>query len=140
MGCDIHLVVERRVKDKWIAVNTMNSHQHIQYAKEERDWSMPAARSRNYMRFAALAGVRGEGPPPRGLPDDLSETARFLVEDYGVDGHSHSWLPLDEACKIFAATQLPPLSDHFAVYPASYFFEVESNSLADHRLIFWFDN
>lgn len=65
---------------------------------------------RNYDLFAILADVRngsgfdgvdtGDGfnPifDPRGLPEDVSKDYKQLVDNYGVDGHSHSWVTLDE--------------------------------------------
>lgn len=141
MGCDIHLIVERQVGDKWIAVRLLDGyHNHI-----DGKWSSPAARSRSYERFAALAGVRGDGPVAKGLPDDLSETARFLIDDYGSDGHSHSWLPVEEAVDIFLKTQWKPetnLSEFNRKYPAYFYFGLEESDLnkARHRLVFWFDN
>lgn len=147
MGCDIHGVVERKVKDRWITINI------LQVATP--------ARARNYPRFAALAGVRGDGPEPRGIPDDVSETAKCLIDDIGADGHSHSWEPLQHAATVFAATAYYPDTEEGRrtqkianEYPASYFFDVKSETvnvcptcqhrdvtgLDAYRLVFWFDN
>jgi hypothetical protein len=112
---------------------------HMAYPCGDRDWSLPVTTDRNYARFAALAGVRGEGLEPRGIPDDASETTKYLVELWGSDGHSHSWLPAEEAAEIFLATdhaQTP--GEYKTKFPASYFLGVEGT--AEHRLIFWFDN
>jgi hypothetical protein len=144
MGCDIHGVVERRVRGKWVAVRVLQGLHGTRWASSPYGYVSDAARSRNYERFAALAGVRGAGPAPRGVPEDASETTAFLVEDYGADGHSHSWLPLAEAAEVFARTEYWP--DDLAEdawprrYPASLFFDVDEDSAAEHRLIFWFDN
>lgn len=65
---------------------------------------------RNYDLFAMLADVRngrgfagiktGEGfnpiAEPKGLPDDASKQMKKAAEDYGEDGHSHSYLTLAE--------------------------------------------
>ena len=65
---------------------------------------------RNYDLFAILADVRngsgfagvdtGDGfnPifEPRGLPEDVSKDYKQLVDNYGEDGHSHSWVTLEE--------------------------------------------
>ncbi len=141
MGCDIHMVVERFVNEKWIAVRLFDGFE----CRFKGDWDMPVARSRNYERFAALAGVRGDGSEPRGLPGDLSDTAKHLIEKWGEDGHSHSWLPLDEAVSVFLATEWKPeerLSDFDRKCPAYYYFgyEDEVDGKWPHRLIFWFDN
>lgn len=149
MGCDIHLVLERKRKDgHWVAVDTFSSH-HDAYAKPDSimdGFSSPAARARNYERFARLAGVRGDGPEPRGLPDDISETGKFMAEeDWGANGHSHSWLPLAEATTIFLETERNKVSDHVRKYPDGYYFGTDtsegSNTKADDfLLVFWFDN
>lgn len=98
MGTDIHGVVEHRTPDaKWIAMRTLDL-----VIDEDGNLHRPAALECNYKRFAALAGVRGNGPAPRGLPGDASDTARLLFERGGYD--DPSWLPLDEATGIFATT------------------------------------
>ena len=147
MGCDIHAVVEVQVHDRWVTVNTL-SHHHGRF--NDGAFSTPAATERNYRRFAALAGVRGEGPAPRGLPDDISETAQFIVDEWGADGHSHSWLPLEEAARIFAETSRQVKEDeeadaitmHRLKRPSDFYFEVDEDHLKerDYRLVFWFDN
>src|SRR5262245_45786506 len=141
MGCDIHMVLERRdyEKNRWVGIDSFCGHQSC---LGDRGYSWSIARSRNYARFAKLAGVRGDGPEPRGVPDDISETTDFLIRDWDGDGHSHSWLMLSDAVPIFLETAWPdPEPDSFtAKYPASYFFGVESEKLDDYRLIFWFDN
>ncbi len=136
MGCDIHGVVERKHNGKWVACKVL---QHPD-----------PARDRNYERFAALAGVRGKGPEPKGFPDDASETACMLRDDWGRDGHSHSWLPIAEAAAIFAATQwwAPnqkpdafPSKEWVEKYPSCHYFDVDSVPDGnEYRLVFWFDN
>lgn len=65
---------------------------------------------RNYDLFAILADVRngygfagcetGEGfnpiDQPRGLPDDVSSIVEKASEEWGIDGHSHSFITLRE--------------------------------------------
>lgn len=127
MGCDIHGWVERKVGDKWIGIRPLD---HLK------------ARERNYLRFAALAGVRGHGPSPRGLPIDIGESAAYDAERWGQDGHSHSWLPLDEAARIFLEVRYPgeTREDFAKSFPASYFFDVDDADLSPYRFVFWFDN
>jgi hypothetical protein len=144
MGCDIHLVVERRHGDKWIAINTFASHYRAKWAltgKEISGYSSPVARDRNYQRFAKLAGVRGPGPEPRGLPADASDTSLLLSAE---DAHSHSWLPLAAAAEVWKQTETG-LDEIDANWPESYFFGVDvsggsGEKIDDYRLIFWFDN
>ena len=33
---------------------------------------------------------------PKGIPDDISELAKYDVDEYGGDGHSHSYLGITE--------------------------------------------
>lgn len=140
MGTDIHAVVERRRPDgRWIATRTLDCIIDVD-GNEHR----PAALERNYARFAALAGVRGDGPAPRGLPDDASDTARWLFKEFG--DHSPSWLPLDEATRIFAMTDAGVF--RFGSLPEfgtpgggnDYYFGVTSGEGPDFRLVFWFDS
>ena len=91
MGCDIHFYVERQEENGWVPVR-------VSYD------------GRNYALFAILANVRngygfagistGEGfvpiSMPRGLPFDVSPEIRAESDYWGVDGHSHSWLTVQE--------------------------------------------
>lgn len=134
MGCDIHMVLERRVCDgKWVGVHNFPYYRTIKWH------NFPLATDRNYDRFSALAGVRGEGPEPRGVPDDASDLARLQIEEWGSDGHSHSWLPLKDAAAIFLSTERN-LDDHARKYPTEHFFNVDPASADSYRLVFWFDN
>lgn len=90
MGCDIHMHVEKRVNDAY------------QKMTELRFADGPAPFNwRSYGLFGFLAGVRNysDVPPlsqPRGLPDDVSTSVREESDDWGCDGHSHSWLSVEE--------------------------------------------
>jgi hypothetical protein len=141
MGCDIHGLVERKVNGKWICWRTLNPVHTSRPDEHGSSFASPAALSRNYERFAALAGVRGDGPDARGLPDDATDTATHLFET--EEGHTPSWLPLQEATDIFLATERYDLREFDRKYPAYYYFGVESESdgpLSDFRLVFWFDS
>lgn len=130
MGCDIHGWVETKVGDKWVAV------------KELKD------RDSNYMRFGKLANVREDGPPARGLPPDISDTTKLHVDVWDGDGHSHSWLPIADAAKIFLETQwvpdTPEAKERFdkwtSKFPEYEYFGLEENDYSNYRLVFWFDN
>jgi len=138
MGCDIHGVIEVRDGEHWIGIRTL--HPHTSYMKNANGsrFSAPLASSRNYERFAALAGVRGEGPAARGLPDDASDTSRWMFENEGE--HTPSWLTLKEAAPIFLATEHYEMTDFDQKYPCYAYFGIE-NDIADRcRLVFWFDS
>jgi hypothetical protein len=97
MGCDIH---------EWVEVRDPS-------ANDVGPWKLSSYDPelfRNYDMFAILANVRnghgfagvktGEGfipiSMPRGVPEDASDEYKHQVEEWGVDGHSHSWLTLRE--------------------------------------------
>ena len=144
MGCDIHAIVEQQTDGgKWVTVNTLSCFVAQRRKDADRDWAFPAALERNYMRFAALAGVRGHGPGPRGVPADVSETGRFRIAAWNGDAHSHSWLTIVEASKIFADTEHWSEEEEnpqsFArSFHACFFFGVECEDIDKHRLVFWF--
>ena len=117
MGCDIHVFLERKNKDgKYELVKELDG----------------TASVRNYRLFAALAGVRGEGPEPKGLPADVSEAVREIRHDWGGDGHSDSWEPFEKAVELWEAHR-------YGDFPLVEFFE-HGPPEPDDRLVFWFDN
>jgi len=129
MGCDIHGWVEKRAADKWVAFSELKD------------------RGRNYERFANLAGVRGAGPEPKGIPPDASDTVKLRIERDGSDGHSHSFLGIEDAYKIFRSTT----SEEFYSYYDAFGIDddrdlknrcKECGSIrgSEFRLVFWFDN
>lgn len=88
MGCDIHTLIERRLKpdDLW----------HV-----ASDVSLPSLDGRNYNLFAMLADVRNKNGiqpihDPRGVPEDIDPEHGDEIEDWGIDGHSHSWATVTE--------------------------------------------
>lgn len=142
MGCDIHLCVERRIERGWVCVNiAMPIHTWVNTESAFPGFCPNVATERNYDRFARLAGVRGPGPLAKGMPPDASESVRYLIEvKWASDGHSHSWMSVREAAKIFKETEYRKLDGSNAKYPEYYYFGVESNSADDYRIVFWFDN
>lgn len=117
MGCDIHLYVEQKINNKWTYLPPPNSEKdekieeldwYIQYANEYA--AIPWNMHRNYDLFAILADVRnGRGfagiktgggfnpiSEPRGTPDDISNEIKTESDNWGSDGHSHSWFTLKE--------------------------------------------
>lgn len=89
MGCDIHFYAERPVGDMWEEIPPPDQYPLGWYV------------DRNYVLFALLAGVRNNDQEPisepRGLPKDVSPEVLAEAEHWGRDGHSHSWLTVDEA-------------------------------------------
>lgn len=125
MGCDIHMFCEfQNEKGKWEKAGAMFEPDYVKkdrpviegwYESEgfysHNKWLTDQPyHMRNYDVFAWLADVRnGRGfagcdtgdavvpvAEPRGLPDDVSVAVKKLSDDYGSDGHSHSFLTLAE--------------------------------------------
>ena len=137
MGCDIHIVLEKKHDGKWVGV-----HAFPYYESVNKGYMFAPAIDRNYHRFAALAGVRGEGPDAKGFPEDASELSRMLFDRWEDDGHSFSYLSVVEATKIFLETaRSDAVSDFGKKYPEHFFFGVETEDGFDNfRIVFWFDN
>ena len=147
MGCDIHYVIERKLEDGvWIGIAST-------------DYSLQCSETalRNYEFFAALAGVRGNGPEPLGPPEDCSSLTRHCIECWNGDGHSYSFLPLEEFYTRFVRTH----DEHYNTlvrlkltdcksYESWQYNVVRqmtygacdtfSDSMSDFRVVFWFDN
>jgi len=140
MGCDIHLLIEARDKEKnqWVGV------------------SGQLGLGRNYEAFAALAGVRGDGPDPEGTPEDISQTGEYYVRSWNSDGHSHSHLAIKEFCKRWMLVDEPDQVaelirqeiERVAGYSSATAWVREYERLFgyymddsdEYRVVFWFDN
>ena len=101
MGCDIHLSIEYR----------------YDYEEEPAKvsswwcWGKNIAGVRDYDMFGYLAGVRNYSEyirpivKPRGIPKDVGFDVKDKVDEFGTDGHSHTWLYPNEYIKACALTQ-----------------------------------
>lgn len=154
MSCDIHMVLEKQHTDgRWVGVNDFP---HLNEKAFEFGGAPPIrifwhARNRNYSLFARLAGVRGEGPSPKGEPDGISDLARMRLDEWDGDAHSVTWYPLKEALTIFnnihederkvdiVTDQLLGTKQNDS---AAYWFGLDKYELqeAEYRLVIWFDN
>ena len=127
MGCDIHVYPERLYKGKWI------------YRKVQGELE-----PRSYKLFGILAGVRDEEQvpivPPRGLPDDMSETTAIEAKIWERDGHTPSWLTLPELLNFDwkAAGLWNEVQD--LIYGLRELDETEGGNYSSIRIVFWFDN
>jgi hypothetical protein len=141
MGCDIHAFVEVNVPKKgWVMVHAVN------YRFSGGD----NLASRNYQRFAALAGVRGEGPQAKGVPKNASDGYKWHVEKWGIDGHSHSYLSAREAANIAHETRYgkdTERADAFERYNQrdliEHYCDVtvwDEKDIDKYRVVFFFDN
>ena len=113
MGCDIHMMIETKVKTQkhgevWATVNTLNAVfpdglSHCSELKTDTPFGYYyRVEDRNYEFFADLACVRGEGEyQDRGLPDDVAPLTLAFAESWGLDAHSHSYLYADEFIPLY---------------------------------------
>jgi hypothetical protein len=148
MGCDIHVVLEKKFGGKWIGMRELSSMQiYLPVAEDNyaKRYVFCNASSRNYGLFARLAGVRGEGPEPKGMPEDASELARALY-DNNSDLHSHSWCTLEEYLEHLVAASSSParvlLTDSPEMKdPYVFFFNMyPPEDDEEYRVVFAFDN
>lgn len=118
MGCDIHCYAEVNKNGIWEKVGSVFKNETYDWYKNNKT-EIPSYLSeftdepydgRNYDLFAMLADVRngsgfagcdtGDGfvpiSMPKGLPDDVSNGVKERYEDWCNDGHSCSWLTLNE--------------------------------------------
>lgn len=107
-------------------------------------------RRRDYGFFSRLAGVRGEGPEPNGVPSDASVMSQRCVARWGGGGHSHGHMTLREFVKrkIISGDSLAEAAksklqggDPIAEYLGDCVDESNDITLDDNtRVVFFFDN
>ena len=105
---------------------------------------------RDYGFFARLAGVRGDGPEPNGVPPDASVMSQRCVLRWEGDNHSHGHMTLREFVKrkiisddslAEAAKSKLQSGDPIAEYLGDCVDDDYDITLDDNtRVIFWFDN
>lgn len=148
MGCDIHYVVEQKQADGiWLGIFATDTPIRLPYGLRQQIplWRM---KNRDYAFFAALAGVRGDGPGAIGLPPDVSHATRVYVELRDGDGHSHSHcsLYIFVLKHMLAIGMLPQMATHkltgAGADPVMEYVDPEHNlgNWDDYRVCFWFDN
>jgi hypothetical protein len=155
MGCDIHIVVERKWEGRGVGLRTDRGFVRGGYNGEETDWVYPDIGQRDYGFFARLAGVRGDGPEPLGIPSDASDLTLALTQYWESDGHSFSYLPLKEFaerwCAKDAAFLATMTAERLRGEDRAYarlldrasigvFDAYDDMDLDDFRVVFWFDN
>lgn len=158
MGADIHFIIEKRSSEgEWYGVYssggvvTCPAYQFAMGPLVPVVSALGRLKQRNYGFFAEIAGVRGEGPTPLGLPEGLSVMAREEIKRWGPDGHSHSWLYLRDfvmsAIRHNGDIGYAALKALNGKHPALEFLnapadgiQVDIEDLADFRVVFWFDS
>lgn len=104
MGCDIHVRVEHfDSRNKvWIDGDLYEKNRYYEEGSCEGEYIVHEIyRGRNYRLFSLLADVRNNGliepiSKPKGVPDDCCDSVKKDIEQWGVDGHSHSYFTLRE--------------------------------------------
>lgn len=150
MGCDIHMLLEKKHNNKWVGIHKVNDYSH--FGKNSRPYDCSIA-NRDYEFFGLLANVRTEGPTPKGFPIDASEFAIAEKEAWGSDGHSWTSYYLVDFFRIYLAHTKPTefaaarleneeLSLYLAEFPQLFVLEYVNNikDLNIYRMIIWFDN
>jgi len=161
MGTDIHLYAEVKLKNEWYCIRNYDEHLETSALTistraplREGDlsgvwWNLSG---RNYRLFAALAGVRGEGPKPKGLPHDVSAVVRMYHDEWGSEIHSASWATAEEFFSAYLAVaqvgtermnKYLQLTLQQSRDIALQTFLLQQCSLpqgCEYRFVFWFDN
>ncbi len=173
MGADIHFTIEHRDPHDglgWVGVfwsdaphspssyNTNFLYDQTRNASPEKDYREldrgvhPLGRlsRRDYDFFSRLAGVRGDGPEPNGVPPDASALTQRCVSRWEGDGHSHVHMSLREFVKRKIITDVTIADaaksklqggDPIAEYLGDCIDDDDDITLDDNtRVIAWFDN
>lgn len=157
MGADIHIYAERKLKDgTWAMCQSYSSINKSAFSNDTKQRNFFRIRDRNYGFFAALAGVRGTGPEPRGMPEDASPFVREEADGWGGDGHSQSWYSATEFVPIFMDHKMTDEEQAELVgrkLTSNYSVNLVCTVLAEYlaiepyhdnpdniRFVFWFDN
>lgn len=141
MGCDIHVCCEfKNSKGEWINCDYFKLNPYYcpkDIESGEQEWEIiPIYDDRNYSLFATLANVRNYGgttviSEARGLPDDIHPLTKKIVDDWGRDGHTHSYYTLRELLDYMSTGPITTYSglitieqakdlDNFNIYPESW--------------------
>lgn len=133
MGCDIHIVIERKRKDdqKWTGLlSTDQLHERPVYAQRDYDF------------FAEVANVRGRttrGNYPKNIPENVSELAWQEIMSCPTDYHSASYMSVQEFCALHNEIRPECSREGTAVYDLLGL-DLSWPEGADYRVVFWFDN
>jgi hypothetical protein len=110
MGCDIHLFTERKRyingQEKWYNIDNWKLNPYYENNEDsETKYNVNYAyHDRNYDLFSILADVRGDRTPiseAKGLPEDVSDVVKAESDNWGSDGHSHSYFTMEELYSYF---------------------------------------
>lgn len=80
----------------------------------------------------------------KGLPEDASPQVKQISKSWGIDGYAHSYLTLQELYEKSLELLIDPreeakeLQEYLGQLITA--IPVTSNSLDEHRIVFWFDS
>lgn len=154
MGCDIHWVLEKHYESGWIGVYSSNesllpsgSTGNTKINPSKDSWFTTTLSNRNYPFFARLAGVRGAGPEPRGIPVDISQLAKAEIDLWGEAAHSHSWASAQEFITAWLddESRINYITNRFIGEPPDQYnrllgLTTDYHNISDYRVVYWFDN
>jgi hypothetical protein len=134
MGCDIHLVIERRRKpiEPWVGI----------YSSDLAPGSRIVIAQRDYDFFAEVANVRGKTTDyknyPRNVPEDISPLAWQQYMRAPTDHHSASHMTAGDFCAVHHKINPTKSREDFMLYDL---LGISSNDDGhEFRVVFWFDN
>lgn len=151
MGCDIHVHYEKKVDGKWVEAEDVKPVSEYDYGEPFGITEYLPFNWRQYSMFAWLcSGVRNycDNPsisPQRGLPDDISESAKRSYEEWSCDAHSASFLLVDEIAAYkfegYFLSRDGEMVTAEELFGSDFFASIEELKRSDcERIVFWFDN
>lgn len=136
MGCDIHIVVERKLKgsSEWTGI----------WSSDDGPCRRAHVAQRDYGFFAEVASVRGESSKslyPRNLPVDVSRLAWLRYMQSPTDHHSASHMSVQDFVAAWLRANKEPkeVRPDFAAYDLLGI-DADWPEGAEYRVVFWFDN
>lgn len=134
MGCDIHIVMERREGSEWVGIWSSD----VGPRKDGR--ALIARRDYGFFSRFAVRGSTGDVIYPRNIPKDVSRLAWLQYMKAPTDNHSASHASIEEFCDAWMAanSEHPGVRPEFAPYDLLGLFGDEDEG--EHRVVFWFDN
>lgn len=159
MGCDIHMMAEKKDldTDRWEPVVEAIFKADLYFPKDEISlWNTPytyqPVENRNYELFSVLANVRNgyDTKPicePRGFPDNIHQVTAWLLTEHHIAEHSLSWLTLDDIeaydwklpSRYNPGQTLEESCKHF-LESCKVLRRIEKDDYCTVRLVFGFDN
>jgi len=146
MGCDIHMSIEYR----FAYSNNVEGNNKM---SDWWCWGKDITGVRDYDMFGYLAGVRNHPADisplikPRGVPKDIGYELKEKIEEYGSDGHTHTWMTPKEYSMACSLNQVKDIGGPYDDVAKEWIILREVlNTLEKHygennvRLIMFFDN